>query len=115
MHPLVDETLVVVGAGRADAAHPHRLERTAARSPVSLKAVLRKIGLAVAVFLIVSPALFFFIWMLSLSLKFEIDNAASPPVLIPNESTLYRGPATARTISSRFTPAWNTNIRASVW
>jgi multiple sugar transport system permease protein len=52
---------------------------------VSLKAVLRKIGLAVAVFLIVSPALFFFIWMLSLSLKFEIDNAASPPVLIPSE------------------------------
>jgi multiple sugar transport system permease protein len=52
---------------------------------VSGAGVLRKLGLAVAVFLIVSPALSFFIWMLSLSLKFEIDNAASPPVLIPSE------------------------------
>jgi multiple sugar transport system permease protein len=47
--------------------------------------VLRKVGLGIAIFLIVSPALSFFIWMLSLSLKFEIDNAASPPVLIPSE------------------------------
>jgi multiple sugar transport system permease protein len=52
---------------------------------VSAAGVVRKVGLGVAVFLIVSPALSFFIWMLSLSLKFEIDNAASPPVLIPGE------------------------------
>lgn len=31
----------------------------------------------------VSPAVFFFVWMLSLSLKFEIDNGAYPPILIP--------------------------------
>lgn len=52
---------------------------------MSPRNVLRKIALGAAMFLIVSPALSFFIWMLSLSLKFEIDNAASPPVLIPDE------------------------------
>ena len=34
-------------------------------------------------FVIVSPAILFFLWMVSLSLKFEIDNAAYPPVFIP--------------------------------
>jgi len=37
----------------------------------------------VFVFVIVSPAILFFLWMLSLSLKFEVDNAAYPPVFIP--------------------------------
>ena len=32
---------------------------------------------------IVSPAILFFLWMASLSLKFEVDNAAYPPVFIP--------------------------------
>ena len=35
-------------------------------------------------FLIVSPAILFFLWMLSLSVKFEIDNASYPPVFIPD-------------------------------
>lgn len=47
--------------------------------------LLRGLLLAVAVVLVVSPALFFFVWMLSLSLKPEIDNSAWPPILIPNE------------------------------
>ena len=34
-------------------------------------------------FVIVSPAILFFLWMLSLSLKYEIDNAAYPPIFIP--------------------------------
>jgi multiple sugar transport system permease protein len=51
---------------------------------MSLRQILGKIGLGVAVFLIVSPAILFFIWMISLSVKFEIDNAAYPPVLIPD-------------------------------
>jgi multiple sugar transport system permease protein len=51
---------------------------------MSLRQILGKIGLGVAVFLIVSPAILFFVWMISLSLKFEIDNAAYPPVLIPD-------------------------------
>ena len=52
--------------------------------PMTLRRFLRGTGLAVAIFLIVSPALFFFVWMLSLSLKYEIDNSAWPPVLIPD-------------------------------
>jgi hypothetical protein len=35
------------------------------------------------VFILVSPAILFFIWMLSLSLKTEVENSASPPVLFP--------------------------------
>ena len=31
-----------------------------------------------------SPAVLFFLWMLSLSVKYEIDNAAYPPILIPD-------------------------------
>ena len=50
---------------------------------MSLRQILGKIGLAVAVFLIVSPAIMFFLWMISLSVKFEIDNASYPPVFIP--------------------------------
>ncbi len=42
-----------------------------------------RIGTFVCVVLMVSPALFFFLWMLSLSLKYEIDNGAYPPVFIP--------------------------------
>lgn len=48
-----------------------------------LRAILRKAALAFAVAVIVSPALLFFLWMLSLSLKPEIDNTSYPPVMIP--------------------------------
>ena len=51
---------------------------------MSPRGLLRGLGLAAAVFLVVAPALFFFVWMLSLSVKYEIDNAAYPPVLIPS-------------------------------
>ena len=50
---------------------------------MSLRQILGKIGLWFAVFVIVSPAILFFLWMVSLSVKFEIDNAAYPPVFIP--------------------------------
>ena len=49
---------------------------------------LRKFGFALAVIVIVSPAILVFLWMLSLSLKNEIDNLAYPPVLIPDPPTL---------------------------
>ena len=49
----------------------------------SLRRLLGRIGLGFALFVIVSPAMLFFLWMLSLSLKFEIDNASYPPVFIP--------------------------------
>ncbi|MFL5237514.1 MAG: carbohydrate ABC transporter permease, partial [Rhizomicrobium sp.] len=51
---------------------------------MSPRQILAKIGLAFAVLVIVSPAVMFFVWMLSLSVKFEIDNASYPPVLIPS-------------------------------
>jgi len=54
---------------------------------MSLREILGKIGLAFSIFIIVSPAILFFLWMISLSLKFEIDNAAYPPVFIPNPAT----------------------------
>jgi multiple sugar transport system permease protein len=47
------------------------------------RTLAQSIGLWFAIVVAVSPAVLFFLWMISLSLKFEIDNAASPPVLIP--------------------------------
>ena len=47
-----------------------------------------RIGLYASVILLVSPAVLFFLWMLSLSLKNELDNTAYPPVFIPNPPTL---------------------------
>jgi multiple sugar transport system permease protein len=52
---------------------------------MSLRLILGRAGLAFALFVIVSPAVLFFLWMLSLSLKFEIDNASYPPVFIPSQ------------------------------
>jgi multiple sugar transport system permease protein len=48
---------------------------------------LRKAAFAFSVAVIVSPAILVFLWMLSLSLKNEIDNIAYPPVFIPSPPT----------------------------
>jgi len=65
---------------------------TLARSPLArrgrLRRALRKVGFWVSVAVIVSPAIMVFLWMLSLSLKNEIDNLAYPPVFIPSPPTL---------------------------
>ena len=50
---------------------------------MSHRSIFKRIALGLSALVTVSPALLFFIWMLSLSMKFEIDNSASPPVLIP--------------------------------
>ncbi len=50
--------------------------------------VLRKVGFWLSVVVIVSPAILVFLWMLSLSLKNELDNSAYPPVFIPSPPTL---------------------------
>jgi len=47
-----------------------------------------RLGLYVSVILLVSPAVLFFLWMLSLSLKNELDNTAYPPMFIPHPPTL---------------------------
>jgi len=53
-----------------------------------VRRVLGRVGLYACVVLLVSPALLVFLWMLSLSLKNEVDNTAFPPVFIPNPPTL---------------------------
>lgn len=50
---------------------------------MTVRWLLRQAALLFAVLVIVSPVVLFFVWMLSLSVKYEIDNAAYPPVLIP--------------------------------
>lgn len=55
---------------------------------VKLRRVASNIGFTLAVFVIVSPAILVMLWMLSLSLKNEVDNLAFPPVFIPNPPTL---------------------------
>jgi multiple sugar transport system permease protein len=53
-----------------------------------LRKLAGKAALAFAVFMVISPALFVMLWMLSLAFKNEIDNIAYPPVWIPNPPTL---------------------------
>lgn len=53
-----------------------------------LRTTFEKIGVIFVALMLVSPAVLFFVWMLSLSLKYEIDNSAYPPVLIPSVPTL---------------------------
>ena len=48
---------------------------------------LGRLGLAFSIFVLVSPAILVFLWMISLSLKNELDNTAFPPVFIPNPPT----------------------------
>ena len=57
------------------------------RSRARIRRALRKAAFALSVLFIVSPAVLVFLWMLSLSLKNEIDNLAYPPVFIPNPPT----------------------------
>jgi len=45
-------------------------------------------GLYVSALILVTPALSFFLWMLSLAFKNEADNTDYPPVFIPNPPTL---------------------------
>ena len=51
---------------------------------MSASRLLEKVALGLAVIIIVSPAVLFFLWMASLSIKYEIDNSAYPPVFIPD-------------------------------
>ena len=44
---------------------------------------LDSIGMLSVAVVMVSPVILFFLWMISLSLKYEIDNGAYPPILIP--------------------------------
>ena len=50
--------------------------------------LLERAGFGFAVLVLVSPAVLVFLWMLSLSLKTELDNTAWPPVFVPDPPTL---------------------------
>ena len=45
---------------------------------------LDRIGLLFVALVMISPVVLFFLWMISLSLKYEIDNGAYPPIFIPD-------------------------------
>jgi multiple sugar transport system permease protein len=77
--------MAAIAPGRAGAASGVRTQGARA---TRLRRVARRIGFAFAVAVIVSPAILVFLWMLSLSLKQEIENLAYPPVLIPHAPTL---------------------------
>ena len=53
-----------------------------------IRRAVNRIAFACTVFVIVSPAILVFLWMLSLSLKTEIENIDYPPVFIPGSPTL---------------------------
>ncbi|HYZ21004.1 MAG TPA: carbohydrate ABC transporter permease [Rhodopila sp.] len=53
-----------------------------------LRRLTGRVGLYFSVLVLVSPAVLFFLWMLSLAFKNEADNTAYPPVFIPNPPTI---------------------------
>lgn len=53
-----------------------------------LRRIANRVAFGFAVFVIVSPAMLVFLWMLSLSFKPEIENIAYPPIFIPEHPTL---------------------------
>lgn len=55
---------------------------------IALRRMVGRIALWLSVVVIVSPALVVLLWMLSLSLKHEVENMAYPPVLIPTAPTV---------------------------
>jgi multiple sugar transport system permease protein len=59
-----------------------------ARDMRRLKRAAGNLGFGLAVLALISPAVLVFLWMLSLSLKNELDNTAWPPVFLPDPPTL---------------------------
>lgn len=53
-----------------------------------LRRAIGRVFFGLSVFALVSPAILVFLWMLSLSLKNEVDNMSFVPVFIPNPPTL---------------------------
>jgi multiple sugar transport system permease protein len=53
-----------------------------------VKRIAGNVGFGFGVLMLVAPAITVFLWMLSLSLKNELDNTDYPPVFIPNPPVL---------------------------
>ena len=77
-----------MGGAMTHAAAAPRITIERARSWPRLRRAVRRAGFWLSVVVIVSPAILVFLWMLSLSLKNEIDNLAYPPVFIPDPPTI---------------------------
>ena len=67
--------IVALAALMLYAAPAHALDRDRRRRMSSRQILEQDRRCGLSVFVIVSPAILFFLWMISLSLKFEIDNA----------------------------------------
>ena len=52
------------------------------------RATLRRLGFWLSLLVLLSPVVFVFLWMLSLSLKPDVENTAYPPIFIPSNPTL---------------------------
>jgi multiple sugar transport system permease protein len=52
------------------------------------RATLRRLGFWLALLVLLSPVVLVFLWMLSLSLKPDVENTAYPPIFIPRHHTL---------------------------
>ncbi len=71
--------------GVATAAPPQQL---AVSGSYRRQRLLRRFGLYFGLLVLLSPVLFVFLWMLSLSLKPDVENTAYPPIFIPRSLTL---------------------------
>jgi len=58
------------------------------RRRLRIRHYIGRLGLYFSVLVLISPAILFFLWMLSLALKNEADNTAYPPVFIPHPPTM---------------------------
>lgn len=50
--------------------------------------VLRRLGFWISLLVLISPVVFVFLWMISLSLKPNVENVAYPPIFVPSSPTL---------------------------
>lgn len=55
---------------------------------IGVRTLVRRALFGLGLMLLLAPTIFFFYWMISLSLKTEVENQAFPPVLLPSTITL---------------------------
>jgi multiple sugar transport system permease protein len=64
------------------------MRREPGQGAVRPRSIASRISFVLSLVFLVSPAILVFLWMLSLSLKTEVDNTAFPPVFIPAPPTM---------------------------
>jgi multiple sugar transport system permease protein len=68
-------------------ATPALTQTSALRIANRRRKVLRRLGFWLALLVLMSPVVFVFLWMLSLSLKPNVENVAYPPIFVPSNPT----------------------------